>query len=81
MQRCIDNAECSAITYKEGVGGCGIHEGAIEIFPNSDSGVWPTGYVCYAKQGKFAKQSFLSLQFNIIFKKYLVRAYFLFEFL
>ena len=61
MQRCIDNAECSAITYKEGVGGCGIHEGAIEIFPNSDSGVWPTGYVCYAKQGKFAKQSFLSL--------------------
>ena len=57
MEQCMKNAECSAITYKEGLGGCGIHEGAIEIVPNSDSGGWPTGYSCYAKQGKVAKQS------------------------
>ena len=57
MERCMTNTECSAITYKEGLGGCGIHEGAIAIVPNSDSGGWPTGFSCYEKQGKVAKQS------------------------
>ena len=61
MEQCMKNAECSAITYKEGLGGCGIHEGAITIVPNSDSGGWPTSYSCYAKQGKVAKKSFVSL--------------------
>ena len=59
MERCITNTECSAITYKEGLGGCGTHKGAIEIVPNSDSGGWPKGYSCYAKQGTVAKQSFV----------------------
>ena len=45
--KCMLNAACTAITFKESHGGCGIHEGAVEMIPNSDSGDWPSGYTCY----------------------------------
>ena len=47
------NAACTAITFKESHGGCGIHEGAVEMIPNSDSGDWPSGYTCYEFQVRF----------------------------
>ena len=52
MERCIKNAACTAVTFKEGHGGCGIHKGAVKIIPNSNSGGWPSGCTCYKKQGK-----------------------------
>ena len=53
-EKCTSQAECSAISFKEGHGGCGTHTGAIQFIPNSNSGVWPAGYSCYEKQCKIS---------------------------
>ena len=47
VEKCTMNAACTAITFKEEHGGCGEHEGFVEMIPNSDSGGWPSGYTCY----------------------------------
>ena len=52
MERCINTAACTAVTFKEGHGGCGIHNGAVKIIPSSNSSGWPSGCTCYEKPGK-----------------------------
>ena len=49
MQKCIENLQCTAITFKEGHGNCGIHQGAIQIINGYP---WTLGSSCYARQGK-----------------------------
>ena len=58
MEKCIEKAECTAITFRESDGSCGIHEGAISI---RNSGGWTTGYSCYEKPSKFPDILFVIL--------------------
>ena len=58
MEQCIKKAECTAVTFRESDGSCGIHEGAISI---RNSGGWTIGYSCYEKPSKIPDNLFLIL--------------------